>query len=138
MGYQIKYWTREELDSGEAEATSESLSVEIIEDPDDLGIDSICHDINGNAWTVLEIIKPNGESELDFVDSKLISILPFLENLANEEDWIIFILESVDPTSVERTAPKPISPKLVRARRRKNAVEKSSSSDSRDNTLKSQ
>ncbi|TSC82212.1 MAG: hypothetical protein G01um101420_516 [Parcubacteria group bacterium Gr01-1014_20] len=138
MGYPIKYWTREELDSGEAETTSEPLTVEIIEDPDDLRIDSICHDVNGAAWGVIEIIKPNGESELDFGDSKLTSILPFLENLANEEDWVIFILEGVDPVSVERETSKPISPKLVRARRRKNAVEKPGSPGSLDATLKNQ
>ncbi|MEK9173570.1 MAG: hypothetical protein AAB594_03310 [Patescibacteria group bacterium] len=106
MSYLIKYWTREELDSGEAEATSEPLNIEIIEGPDDLGIDSICHDVEGNAWIVLEIIKPNGKSELDFVDNSLVSALSFLENLANEEDWIIFILERAEPVEVTKNQRK--------------------------------
>lgn len=107
MNYEIKYWTRDELESGEAKITSEPLTLKIIEDPDDLGIDSLCHDLKGNAWKVEEIIRPNGKSEINFVDSGLIPHLVFLENLANEEDWVIFILEKVEPIAVSKPRPKP-------------------------------
>lgn len=97
MAYLIKYWPVESLEDGEAEASLDPMDLEIIENPKDLIENGICHDINGNAWNIIRIIKPGDTKGLDSLgleDTEALNCLSLIEN------EVIFILEGVDLVGV--------------------------------------